>query len=280
MSKMSKKEIYASFGIEYRSGKLVTPFNMEIEPLLKNGTNTKIGNASTFSIYHGNETLSINDFKENGKTQAVMKSANITEIKASCPFHCKGCYCDNGNYNYDSTKASLMINLTLCRIYPYWTERAMKAQLVADEITQVRIHASGDFFSGDYVDMWKRIIVANPLVTFWTYTKEEHALHAFQNIGNISIVPSLTPCGFNFGTCAELLEKYNAITAMGKRVHICACGTDFQTHCADCKHGCKAIGKECDCVLFIKHSTRDYKANKDDKAEFAQVVEIIKAQDN
>ena len=35
----------------------------------------------------------------------------------------------------------------------------------------VRIHASGDFFSQEYFDMWRIIATQNPKVNFWAFTK-------------------------------------------------------------------------------------------------------------
>lgn len=35
----------------------------------------------------------------------------------------------------------------------------------------VRIHASGDFFSQDYFDMWLEVCRRNPAVEFWAFTK-------------------------------------------------------------------------------------------------------------
>jgi len=35
----------------------------------------------------------------------------------------------------------------------------------------VRIHASGDFYSQDYFDMWVTIAKENPMVNFWAFTK-------------------------------------------------------------------------------------------------------------
>ena len=35
----------------------------------------------------------------------------------------------------------------------------------------VRIHASGDFFSQDYFDMWLQVCRDNPTVEFWAFTK-------------------------------------------------------------------------------------------------------------
>ena len=277
--KRTKKDIYKAYGIEFKGNKLYCdPLNMWINPLLTIGTNTKIGNAATWSIYHGNEMLNISDFGP--KTAAIMAAANITEIKGSCPCHCDGCYCDSGRYCFDNVKAGNMLKLILARLYTDWTRRAISAQIEADDIMQIRIHAAGDFFSHEYVGMWYDIVSKFGKVIFWTYTKYEYALDKFETCLNFFITPSITPAGFNFGTCAELLYKYNKLTKLGYKVHICACGTTMQNHCADCKHGCKAVGIECDFVLFIKHSSRTYKAGKNDPIEFAAVCDIIAQQNN
>lgn len=280
MAKVTKKDMYAEFGIEFKSDKIKAPFgdNLYIPLLLPVGTNTKIGNAGTWSIYHGNETFNVSDFGT--KTSGIMKTANIETITGSCPCHCKGCYCDAGRYVFDSVKSANMLKLIIARHYPDFMIRAINAQIAIEGLTQVRIHASGDFFSHEYVDAWVRIANANKNVTFWTYTKNRYALDVFQNVENVSIVPSITPYGFNFGTCTELLEMYRKLTSDGFKVHICACGTVYEKHCADCTTGCKAIGKECDFVLFIKHSADGYKAGKKDPDEFKAICEIIKNQTN
>ena len=275
---MTKKDVYAMFGIEYKAGKIRTPYGEYIPELIPIGTNSKVGDAGTWSIYHGNETVNADDLKT--KCKATLTAAGLAFIKGSCPCHCDDCYCDSGRYNCDNVKAANILKLVLARFYPEFMVNAIKAQIIADNIEQMRIHAAGDFFSPEYVDCWKSIVVDFPAVTFWTYTKYEYALNAFRGLKNISIVPSKTPAGINFGTCAELLKKYNDLAAAGYRVHICACGTEYEKHCSDCKTGCKAIGKDCDYVLFIKHSARDYKAGKNDPVEFEAVKAIIKAQDN
>lgn len=275
---MKKADVYREYGIEYKNGKILSPFGTWIPELIPVGSNTKVGNAGTWSIYHGNETHNIDEFGPAAKT--VLLDAGADTITGSCPCHCNGCYCDSGRYCFDAIKAGNIRKLLIARMYPDFMVRAIIAQVIADGIEQLRIHAAGDFFGPEYVDAWKTIVTSLPAVTFWTYTKYEYALNAFRGIPNISIVPSLTPAGVNFGTCAELLEKYEHLTAGGFRVHVCACGTDYEKHCSDCETGCKAVGTDCDYVLFIKHSTKDYKAGKNDAAEFDAVKTIIKSQDN
>lgn len=275
---MKKADVYKKYGIEYKNGKILSPFNTWIPELIPVGTNTKIGNAGTWSIYHGNETHNIDEFGPATKT--VLLDAGAESVTGSCPCHCKGCYCDAGRYRFDAIKAGNIRKLLIARMYPDFMVRAISAQIIADGIGQLRIHAAGDFFSEDYVDAWIKIITGAPLVKFWTYTKYEYAVNAFDGIKNISVVPSMTPAGINFGTCAELIERRAELIAAGYRVHVCACGTEYEKHCSDCKTGCKAIGQTCDYVLFIKHSTPDYKAGKKDPAEFDAVKTIIKSQDN
>jgi hypothetical protein len=39
------------------------------------------------------------------------------------------------------------------------------------EAKSIRIHASGDFFSQKYFDLWLEICLENPSIEFWAYTK-------------------------------------------------------------------------------------------------------------
>lgn len=289
MARITKTDIYAKHGIEFKkegNKELIycKPIDKWINKLIPVGTNTKIGKkAGTWSMTHGNETVNIIDMHV--KMQEIMKLVNLTEITYSCPIHCDDCYCDNGCYNFPDNKAKNLLKLILAKYFLEWLERALTAQIEADKITQIRIHAAGDFFSIEYTMMWKRIANRFEKQTiFWTYTKVEFALDILKDIPNLLIVPSITACGFNFGTCKELLYRYNKLTKLGYRVHICACGTpiekELDIHCCTCKHGCKAIRTECDYVLFIKHSTNDYKAGEKDPVEFAKICEIIAKQNN
>ncbi len=280
--RLTKTEKYAKHGILFDKDTnkiFCEPLNIWINLLMPVGTNNKVGKAGTWSMLHGNETITIDEMHE--KMQDVMKLANLNVITLPCPVHCPGCYCDNGCFNWPQNKALNLMKLILARFYMNWLEKALTAQIDVEHLTQVRIHVAGDFFSIEYVEMWARI--ANRFTDtciFWTYTKVKAALDILESVKNIFIVPSMTPFGFNFGTCAELIDRYNKLVKLGYRVHICACGTDYEKHCSDCKHGCKAVGIECDYVLFIKHSTSDYKAGKDDPEEFKKVCDIIVSQNN
>ena len=256
---MNKKNIYKQFGIEYKGGKIYAPFFGWISPVLVNG-NSKLGaGVWTFSSLPGNFIHRVNIDGE------------VIEIGGTCPCNCSGCYAQTGLYNMPSVKKALAIRTVLARLYPDFLERAIIAQIIADEIKLLRIHASGDFFSVEYVEMWKRIAIRFPGVAMWTYTKYAPAEKAFDDIANCNVVKSIIPgCGVNFGKCAYIIALYQELKSRGLPVYICRCGIDKNQHCVNCK-GCSAYKY----VLFIEHSTA-YKAESDPL--FPVLREIIENQ--
>lgn len=256
---MNKKGIYASFGIEYKNGKIYTPLFGWIAPILIDG-NSKLGKGVwTFSMLPSNQMFH------------VMIDGSPLDILGTCPCNCPGCYAQTGFYNMPSVLQSNAIKTALARLYPDFVKRAIIAQIIADDIKLLRIHASGDFFSMEYIDMWREIAKASPACLFWTYTKNREAENAFDDLQNINIVRSVIHGhGFNFGHCDYILRVYKALKAMGKSVHICRCGIDKNQHCTNCR-GCA----ENEYVLFVEHST-SYKAENDPAYE--ELKRVIDAQ--
>lgn len=257
---MNKKAAYEKYGIKFEGGKIEAPCFGRINPLLVDG-NAKLGKGVwTFSTLPTNETFSVSI---NNKDYS---------IKGTCPCHCKGCYATSGFYNMPSVLKSNAIKTVLAREYMDFVERAIMAQIEADNIKFLRIHASGDFFSIEYIEMWRRIAKACTACIFWTYTKNPDAVNMFEGFENANIVKSVIHgFGFNFGKCGYILKVYKALKEQGKKVYICRCGIDKNQHCTNCK-GCSKN----DYVLFIEHST-DYKAEADPL--FPELKAIIEAQE-
>lgn len=257
--KNTKKTIYEKYGILYEAGKIFAPVFGWINPLLING-NAKLGKGVwTFSTLPSNKTFTV---EING---------SVYEVKGTCPCCCTGCYAMTGFYNMPSVLASNAIKTILCRNHLDFVTRAITAQIEADGIKLLRIHASGDFFSLDYVEAWRQIVAASAETIFWTYTKNTAAENAFDDLENINVVKSIIKgFGFNFGKCGYILRVYKALKEAGNSVYICRCGVDKNQHCANCR-GCSKN----DFVLFIEHST-DYKA--EDDPQFDELRQIIEAQ--
>lgn len=257
--KNNKKEIYAEYGIEYENGKIFAPLFGWINPLLVDG-NAKLGKGVwTFSTLPG---TMIYDVVINGKSYAV---------KGTCVCNCKGCYAMTGFYNMPGVKAANAMKTMIARSFVDFMRRAITAQIKADNIKLCRLHASGDFFSAEYISAWQEIVKACPECLFWTYTKSADAVNAFDDFDNANIVKSIIPGrGFNFGHCDYILRVYRELKAAGNSVYICKCGIDKNQHCTNCK-GCATH----DFVLFIEHSTA-YKAEND--AAFPELKAIIESQ--
>ena len=255
----NKKEVFANYGIEYANGKIYAPVFGWIPMLLVDG-NAKLGKGIfTFS------TLPTNKFFH------VEIDGDIFEVQGTCPCTCVGCYATNGFYNMPSVLKANAMKTVLARLYPSFVKNAIIAQIKAFDIHFLRIHASGDFFSMEYVNMWKEICIECNTCIFWTYTKNRDAETAFDGIENANIVKSLIDgIGKNYGTCEHVLKAFHSLQKQGKKVYICRCGIDKNQHCTNCK-GCSSN----DYVLFLEHSTA-YKAEKDEL--FPLVKEIIESQ--
>ena len=253
--KETKKATFAKYGIEYENGKIFHPEFGFIPLLLVNG-NTKLGKGVfTFSTLPTNKAFTV---EINGKT--------YTEF-GTCACHCVGCYATKGNYNFSGVKKSLLVKTWLCRHDLDFVKRAIMAQIESENIEMLRIHAAGDFFSPEYVELWREIVKAFPSCLFWTYTKVDYAEKAFDGFSNANIVKScIQGIGFNFGHCNYILRVYEILKKAGKKVYICRCGIDKNQHCTNCR-GCA----ENEFVLFIEHST-EYNAENDPYFETLKTV--------
>lgn len=260
-ARITKKEIYAFFGIDFDGKKITVPVFGKVNPLLKNG-NSKIGKGVWhFSILPTTKSF---QFVVNGKTHFMC---------GTCCCDCKDCYACTGHYKQNNVKASLGINTFLARYNIGFLIRAIVAQIIADKIKICRVHVAGDFFSDSYVNMWKCIAKLFPTTCFWTYTKVEKYETAFDSISNFNAVKSvISGYGYNFGTCAYIIALYEYLKSQGKTVYICKCGFDDNQHCFDC-----GACRNCDYVLFLLHSTKDY----DGKADklYPVLKAIVLAQD-
>ena len=249
------KESYNKYGIAVSGGKIVSPIGL-VAPLIKIGTNTKLGKTvASCSVLAGKKTY---------KTK-------YGNVPGTCPFNCKGCYAMQGKFNCASTVNSNAVNTILAREFPEFFEKAIRAQLDTMPGIAVRLHAAGDFFSKEYANIWRGIVRDYPGNEFWTYTKAEFE-NTFDNLPNGNIVKSIIPeYGFNFGTIEYILRAYMELVARGEKPYICRCTFDKMQHCENCK-GC--IDNKY--VLFVKHSTPDYKAEKDPL--FPVACDIVNAQ--
>ena len=236
---MKKSDIYKEYGIEYKAGKITAPDGSQIAPLLKAG-NSKTGKSVfTYSQLAG----------------CRVWDTAYGPIRGTCAGQCDNCYACTGFYCMPSVRDTLALHTIITRSYLDFKKRAIIAQIKADKIAVVRIHASGDFDSVQDVNTWFEIVKACPNTLFWTYTKRAwDEIEILNSRDNINIVPSIVAGRVNFGPCADLLELLEAVPD----AYICPCGFDETMHCENCK-AC-ALEKN---VIFLLHSTPDYDSKAD-----------------
>lgn len=197
-------------------------------------------------------------------------------VKGTCPCNCVGCYGQRGNYCFRTVRDALAMRTFIARTDLYFLESELIIEIKKHKFQYFRIHATGDFFGREYVEMWQRVVRACGEVKFWTYTKAyglgfDDALNSLNSEPNCNIVDSVIKGhGFNFGHCDYLIKVFDALLEQGEQPYICPCGIDKNQHCNNCT-GC-ATHKY---VLFVEHST-SYKAEKD--PDIVKISDIINKQ--
>ena len=189
---------------------------------------------------------------------AIVNGETITE-KGTCPLTCPGCYGCTGNYRFNGVKYALIMRTRLLKNHMSDYFKIALCQIVAENIKYIRVHATGDFISGEAAG-WHEIFKNNSGLIGWTYTKCDMIgeIALLDSLNNFNIVKSIVPgCGFNYGHIGYILNTYETLKNNGETPYICRCGIDKNQHCSNCT-GCSKNKY----VLFIEHST-DYKAEKD-----------------
>jgi len=136
-----------------------------------------------------------------GKLPAIANTFGLPSGKAfSCPGAtgvCESiCYAGNLERIYKGVKEVLLHNWDQLKDADLQTMTALLGEMIdafradcdkrnADKL--FRIHWDGDFFNVDYTMAWREVILANPDIQFWAYTRSEFAIPRLINIDNLSL---------------------------------------------------------------------------------------------
>jgi ferredoxin len=152
-------------------------------------------------LKRSNDRKVANAVSKNGKTPTI---ANTFGLPAGKDFSCPGatsvcesvCYAGKLEKIYKGVKAVLLHNWELLRNADHDTMEALLQDMINDFKTDCnkkgadklfRIHWDGDFFSDDYAFAWKHVILNNPDVQFWVYTRVKSAAIILKDIDNLSL---------------------------------------------------------------------------------------------
>lgn len=157
-----------------------------------------------------------------------------------CESCASSCYAVKSYRQYPNVKTAWDRNLKLVRDDLTTFKVSIVNQLLKTKEKVVRIHASGDFISQDYIDAWREIAEAFPEIKFYAYTKSlsRFDYKAIIKLKNVNIIDSFIDGKLNYGDdahIADLITNHNAF--------LCPATVDKTVKC----------GESCD---YCVHSNR------------------------
>lgn len=194
------------------------------------------------------------------------KNVLIWDIPAivTCKGQCKGCYALKAERIYKNTRVMRAFHYEIIKqalqdvrkrdyLVRYMMTELENHQLIY-KLPVVRLHASGDMFSDEYLKFWLDIIKANPGIKFYTYTKmysNDEIDKINRQYQNFNIVKSIIDDKFiNFGDVEYLEKVTRELTKRNLQYYVCDYGTKDSK--ATCMGNCTAC-LNCSNVLFHKH---------------------------
>ena len=137
----------------------------------------------------------------NGKQASI---ANTFGLPAGKNFSCPGattvcetvCYAGKLEKVFPTVKKNLLHNWDLLKNADHDTMEALLTDMINDFRNDCvkrnakmlfRIHWDGDFFNDTYAFAWKHVILNNPDIQFWVYTRVKSAAVMLKNIDNLSL---------------------------------------------------------------------------------------------
>lgn len=160
-----------------------------------------------------------NAVSPNGKTPTIANTFGLPAGKEySCPGQtptcAKVCYAGKLEKIYKGVRNVLLSNWEQLKDADIDTMQTLLTEMIndfkkdcdkrnADKL--FRIHWDGDFFSDDYTLAWKHVILNNPDVQFWVYTRVASSANILKGIDNLSLYFSTDKD--NLDTAADLRDN-------------------------------------------------------------------------
>ena len=155
----------------------------------------------TLKLKRSNDRKVANLVTKNGKQAAI---ANTFGLPAGKAFSCPGatsvcesvCYAGKLEKLFKGVKANLLHNWDLLKDADQDTMVSLLSAMIDEFIVDCnkkdapklfRIHWDGDFFNDTYTNAWKTVILNNPDIQFWVYTRVKSAALILKDIDNLSL---------------------------------------------------------------------------------------------
>ena len=152
-------------------------------------------------LKRSNDRKVANAVSKNGKTPTIANTFGLPSGKAySCPGEnsvcSKVCYAGKLEKIYKGVRDNLLHNWNLLKDANYEEMYDLLSAMIKEFIVDCekkdapklfRIHWDGDFFNDEYARAWKHVILNNPDVQFWVYTRVKSAALILKGMDNLSL---------------------------------------------------------------------------------------------
>jgi hypothetical protein len=152
-------------------------------------------------LKRSNDRKVANAVSKNGKTPTIANTFGLPSGKAySCPGETavcsKVCYAGKLEKIYKGVRDNLLHNWNLLKDANYEEMYDLLSAMIKEFIVDCnkkdapklfRIHWDGDFFNDEYARAWKHVILNNPDVQFWVYTRVKSAALILKGMDNLSL---------------------------------------------------------------------------------------------
>jgi hypothetical protein len=152
-------------------------------------------------LKRSNDRKVANAVSPNGKTPTI---ANTFGLPAGKNYSCPGatsvcesvCYAGKLEKIYKGVRENLLHNWDLLKDADQDTMELLLTDMINDFKADCvkrnakmlfRIHWDGDFFNDTYTYAWKTVILNNPDIQFWVYTRVKSAAVILKDIPNLSL---------------------------------------------------------------------------------------------
>ena len=156
---------------------------------------------NTLKLKRSKDRKVANAVTPNGKQASI---ANTFGLPAGKNFSCPGatsvcesvCYAGKLEKLFKGVKANLLHNWDLLKDSDQDTMQDLLTDMINDFRADCvkkdapmlfRIHWDGDFFNDTYTVAWKTVILNNPDIQFWVYTRVKSAALILKGIENLSL---------------------------------------------------------------------------------------------
>jgi hypothetical protein len=174
-------------------------------------------------LKRSNDRKVANAVSPNGKTPTIANTFGLPAGKSySCPnatsVCSKVCYAGKLEKIYKGVRDTLLHNWTLLKDADHDTMEGLISDMInefrADCVKKdapmlFRIHWDGDFFNDTYTHAWKKVILNNPDIQFWVYTRVPSAATILKGIENLSLY---------FSTDSDNKDKAVELSTQGIRL--------------------------------------------------------------